>query len=468
MPSDALVLAARPLRAEARLEETSRYGDDLWLLTPAWLRADHKPHQLDFTLVPPARRGTAKLLCYALLIEDTPPGEEPITISSVRAYFTCVRHVLVWAQGRGLSLAQLTGEDLDAYHSELTGLRMSLSGVYRQRRAVRLLWAYRSRLADHLVRDPLRRPMWQAWARANPRRYDENLTGRIPEHIMGSLLVWALRWVDDLADDVLAARAERDDIDARPPVHPDPLVALQAVLDDFRRRGQPLPTAPGRPAAGRQGTEASPNFSYLARLAGHLLDRFSKARPRRLIEEAARDLGVDSDSLLHHRVQGQIDGRRWLEQISYYAVGQFERLLQVSCWIVIACLSGLRDSEIKHLQRGCVSAQRDTGGRIYRYRLHGLPSRAKASTARPPPGLSPLPSPGPSPSWNAASRPTNPTCSHTSANRPTTSATTFPGACARAGPPSETSPHSPSGSTPTALPTRAWTRSPRRTGGCRT
>lgn len=151
-------------------------------------------------------------------------------------------------------LAQLTGEDLDAYHGELTRLRLSISGVLRHRRAVRLLWAYRSRLTDHLGQDPLRRPLWQAWARAHPRRYDENLTDRIPEHVMGPLLTWALRWVDDLADDVLAARAERDGIDARPPAHPDPLAALQAVLDDFRRRGQPLPTASARLATGWRGS----------------------------------------------------------------------------------------------------------------------------------------------------------------------------------------------------------------------
>jgi hypothetical protein len=372
VPENALVLATRPLRPEAQMEETSRYGDDLWTLTPAWLRADRKPHRLDFTQVPHAHRDTAKLLFYALLIEDTPPGEEPITISSIRAYFTCVRRFLVWAQNRQLPLAQLTGEDLDAYHAELTSLRLSVSAVYRQRRAVRMLWAYRSRLADHLGQDPLRRARWQAWARANPRRHDENLTDRIPEHIMGPLLIWALRWADDLADDVLAARAERDGIDARPPAHPDPLVALQAVLEDFRRRGQPLPTASVRLATGWRGRGGSPNFAYLARLAGHPSYPFRKARSRRLIEEAVRDLGVDTDSPLRHVPQAQVDGQRWLEQISYYEVGQFERLLQVSCWIVIAYLSGLRDSEIKHLRRGCVSAQRDADGRIYRYRLHGL------------------------------------------------------------------------------------------------
>ncbi|MFE3033071.1 hypothetical protein ACFXKY_15675 [Streptomyces canus] len=372
VPEDALVLATRPLRAEARLEETSRYGDDLWTLTPAWLRADRKPHRLDFARVPPSHRDTAKLLFYALLIEDTPPGEEPITISSIRAYFTCVRHFLLWVQGRQLPLAQMTGDDLDAYHAELTSLRLSVSGVYRHRRAVRLLWAYRSRLADRLGQDPLRRALWQAWARANPRRYDENLTERIPEHAIGPLLTWALRWVDDFADDVLAARAERDSIDARPPAHPDPVVALQAVLDDFRRRGQRLPTAPARLATGWRGKEGSLNFAYLARLAGHPSYPIRRARSQRLIEEAARDLGAGTDSPLRHVPQAQVDGQRWLEQISYYDVGQFERLLQVSCWIVIAYLSGLRDSEIKHLRRGCVSAQRDTDGRIYRYRLHGL------------------------------------------------------------------------------------------------
>lgn len=286
VPEYALVLATRPLRPEARLEQTSRYGDDIWTLTPAWLRADRKPLRLDFTLVPHTHRDTAKLLFYALLIEDTPPGEEPITISSIRAYFTCVRHFLTWAQVRGLALAQLTGEDLDAYHGDLTGLRLSISGVYRQRRAVRMLWAYRSRLTDHLGQDPLRRSMWQAWARANPRRYDENLTDRIPEHVMGPLLSWALRWVDGFAGDVLAARAERDSIDARPPAFPDPLMALEAVLDDFRRRGQPLPAAPAHQASGRRGGKALPNFTHLARLAGHPTSAAQavawwRSRPRR-------------------------------------------------------------------------------------------------------------------------------------------------------------------------------------------
>ncbi|MDX3387183.1 hypothetical protein PV682_37930 [Streptomyces niveiscabiei] len=83
-------------------------------------------------------------------------------------------------------------------------------------------------------------------------------------------------FVAEWAADVLAARAERDDIDARPPAHPDPLVAL-AVLEDFRRRGQPPPTASVRLATGWRGRGESADFAYLARLAGH--PPYPSARP---------------------------------------------------------------------------------------------------------------------------------------------------------------------------------------------
>ncbi|MET7989048.1 hypothetical protein [Streptomyces sp. NPDC005281] len=345
VPGDALVLAGRPLRADCALEETSRYADDVWVLTPAWLRVDHMLFKLDFTLVPPSLRATAKRLFYALLTQDLPPGELPISISSIRTYFGCVRRFLLWADRRGRMLAQITGEDLDDYHRDVVALRLSAGGTKGHRRGVRMLWAFRTRLPDHLAQDPLRRSAWQAWVRAHSRRSGENLTDRVPEQVLGPLLTWALRWVDDFADDVLAARAERDTIDARPPAGTDPVAALHLLLDDHRCRGQRLPAAPPRLAPARRRPEAFPSVSHLARLLGFPKHRLNKGTPLRIIAEAARDLGVDTDCPLAHSVRGQLEGRPWLEYISYYEAGRMERLLQVSCWIVIAYLSGMRDSE---------------------------------------------------------------------------------------------------------------------------
>ncbi|MFD8260187.1 hypothetical protein ACFV19_14910 [Streptomyces griseoluteus] len=135
--------------------------------TPAWLRADRKSLKLDFTTLPTAFVPTAKRLFYAQLTQDTPPGEQPITIASIRTYFSGVGHFLLWGDARGRPLAQMSGWELNDYHRELVGLRLCLTSTYRYRRAVRLLWAYRSHLPDHLGADPLRRPSWQAWARAS-------------------------------------------------------------------------------------------------------------------------------------------------------------------------------------------------------------------------------------------------------------------------------------------------------------
>jgi hypothetical protein len=47
-------------------------------------------------------------------------------------------------------------------------------------------------------------------------------------------------------------------------------------------------------------------------------------------------------------------------------------MLQAAAYAVIAFQSGMRDSEIKHLRRGCLQTQRDEDGQIYRYKVTSL------------------------------------------------------------------------------------------------
>ncbi|MEU3466065.1 hypothetical protein ABZ721_39785 [Streptomyces sp. NPDC006733] len=98
----------------------------------------------------------------------------------------------------------------------------------------------------------------------------------------------------------------------------------------------------------------------------------------RLIKEAVAELGVAEDSYLDHRVRGLLDDRPWLAAISYDDVPRHLALLQTACWVVIAYLSGMRDSEIKHLKPGCVTTRQAPDGNVYRHELTSLAFKGEA------------------------------------------------------------------------------------------
>ncbi|WP_331757958.1 hypothetical protein OG225_41740 (plasmid) [Nocardia sp. NBC_01377] len=52
-----------------------------------------------------------------------------------------------------------------------------------------------------------------------------------------------------------------------------------------------------------------------------------------------------------------------------------------AAYVVIAFLSGMRDSEIKHLRRGCLQLQRDENGHTYRYKLASLAFKGETDPA---------------------------------------------------------------------------------------
>ncbi|BBC29088.1 hypothetical protein SGFS_003790 [Streptomyces graminofaciens] len=77
-----------------------------------------------------------------------------MAIDSIRTYYTCVRRFLWWVHTRDRTLREIDGEGLDDYHREIMTWRLSGGATRRHRRAVRMLWAYRNVLPDHLERPP--------------------------------------------------------------------------------------------------------------------------------------------------------------------------------------------------------------------------------------------------------------------------------------------------------------------------
>ena len=365
---DQLVLSERPLRPGAVLAETARFGDDVWPLSPAQLQHHQDHMRLNFALVPAPYRQTAKRLFYAMLSGDLPPGERRPRVATTPVLLVEVKRFFCWLEQHFAdhgqpppTLACLTPADLHAYRKHVAA---ALSPVRAARAcmAVRYLWRYRRVMPDHLPFDPLRDvDKWSMDPRFRP---SENKTARIPEQVLGPLVTWSLRFVDDFAPDILAAH--RIWANARNPNRPKPAryaepTALLELLDTHLCHRRPLPGRDGRV-----------NLKFLSDVTGVTRDRVSARADH--IGRVAAIVGVSERTCFDIEVHGQLDGQPWTESItSDYryqdSLAVLCRMLQISCYTIISFLSGMRDSEVKHLRRGCIQTQRDSNGDPYRWRV---------------------------------------------------------------------------------------------------
>ena len=361
--SDPFVFAGRPLRAGRALESTSRFSDDVWDLSPAMLKKHERRFILDFRPIPASHRETGKELCYAMLGGPVPPGEDRPAAATVRTAFTDYARFLTWAAGRNASVSGMTGADLEDYQRFLG---RSLPNPGTRKRAcsgVRKFWLWRSSLPSGGLRfDPLH---LDGWSTPNARA-GENATARIPEEVFGPLFVWAMRFIDGFSADILAAdRRWRAPL---PPGGPHPYgglpVQLRAWLGERIAASRPLPAWRGKAST-----------TAIALELGR--DRISVGRYRRMIDEAAAIVGITPQTVSGRPALGRLDGQPWIEALladhtERDSLASLARLLQDACYIALAFLSGARDSEIKHLQRGCLTIERDAAGTPYRWKMRSL------------------------------------------------------------------------------------------------
>jgi integrase len=361
--SDPHVFAGRPLRAGRALESTSRFSDDVWDLSPAMLKKHERRFILDFRPIPASHREIGKELCYAMLAGAVPPGEDRPAVATVRTAFTDYARFLKWAAGRDASVSGMTGADLEDYQRFLS---TSLPNPGTRKRAcsgVRKFWFWRSSLPSGGLRfDPLH---LDGWSTPNARA-GENATGRIPEEVLGPLFVWAMRFIDDFSADIIAA-----DRRWRTPLPPGGSHAygevpaqLRAWLGERVAAGRPLPAWRGNASIAAVALE-------LGR------DRASVRRYRHLIDEAAAIAGTAPQTIGDQPVLGHLDGQPWIAEIladhtESVSLASLARLLQDAAYISLAFLSGARDSELKHLQRDCLTIERDADGTPYRWKMHSL------------------------------------------------------------------------------------------------
>jgi integrase len=287
---------------------------------------------------------------------------------SIKANISHWRKFAEWLTARDIrQLSEVTEEDLEDYAAHVAGWRLSANTSTATLYALSLLWGAAPHLPDS---DRLTRPPWEK-AEGAMRDYLPTAsrgTGKttMPIHpaVMSPLLIWALRFVDDFADDILAAWHERQRLDARIQTEPDAEGRRRAneLVDHYLTAKQALP---GGIYQGQHFTART----FMAGMAG--------CTPRQIvsaIERARRrgaQLQVGFETPLDVPMKGRIHSQPWRPHINYHEAGTSVRLLATACMITILYLSGMRPGECLELQVGCCPDPPDDGSGVVRYEIFG-------------------------------------------------------------------------------------------------
>jgi len=255
-------------------DRVSRFGDDIWDLSPI-SRREHEPgRRINWATFPQPLRSSFKRAGWALITLPTPEAlpvraatsraEHPSTgtIASVTEQW---RRYVAWLASRGITrLAEVDATCHDEWAAHIARLPVANRTRSQALSAVSTLWGF----APHLPPgDQIPMPPWEA---EGTRHYlppedgpNENATAPIHPAVMSPLLVWALRFTKDFAADILAALAEQQRLRSRIAAshNADAAARLAALIGEHARVGTPLP---GEIIKGRRCATAS----YLAGITG--------------------------------------------------------------------------------------------------------------------------------------------------------------------------------------------------------
>ncbi|PZT87690.1 MAG: integrase [Citromicrobium sp.] len=353
-------------------ETVSRFGDLRWDLSPLNTN-DHQVHDcLNWQLFPLPLRESFRRAGWALVNLPTPDAllgsrtarrlkwPHPASMRNVVGQWC---QLAQWLLARNVTeLGALTVDDLTDYAVEVGRLKISTSTAVNRLAAVTLLWAF----APHLPpRDRIPKPPWHAEKMRDylPRTDTTNENGTHPIHpaVMSPLLIWAIRFVDDFADDILTAWLEHQTLieQIRPHANPAASATLRKLVEQYAAENRALP---GRIHDGHPVLAVS-------HLAGRA--HASKEQASYAVRTYGSHLPVADQSPLRCPIQGRLDGRAWMEHINFHDAPRLMHRLSTACLIVILYLTGMRPGEALELRVGCCPEPGTDGTGPRGYQLHG-------------------------------------------------------------------------------------------------
>jgi integrase len=376
-PASPVVLPHRTGALHAHLN--GRYADPVWPLAPLTDDPSAPRPSVYWQAWPAVFREEMRLAAWNLINGQLRPTYLQEHNVSMRARLGLAgthqtllswKTMAAWLAGRrGISsLAGCTGSVLHDYGTHVRDAGYSRSYVYRVLAAVSRLWAL-----DQLSARPsgIGRPPWED---AGIDDYvpaaaggGENSTEPLAEQTIGPLLIWAMRLVDDLSGDVLAAWAEWQRITQVAGASTGTPVGKAAVDAYFRSLAASQAPVPAASSASGRTTIAR---TYIGGIAGASRRQVGWALERNGITAAA--VQRPGPCPLSVPVTGQIRGRPWRAALDYNEVPALMRHLATAAFIVCAYLTGMRPAEILGLRTGCCpDPVPDADGRTGRHLIRG-------------------------------------------------------------------------------------------------
>lgn len=290
---------------------------------------------------------------------------DPI-LTVVRAWFS----LATWLTEHGISTLAETDQDrLREFAVDHIGAHRRRGWAQTQLGAVTRLWALDQQSARPAG---IGRPPWDEHGlddylpAADPG--GENASEPISEATMGPLLVWAMRLVDDFADDILTARAERQRMERAALTTastPAGRAAVNAYLDPIIATGAPIP------ATVNAGVHAIAR-TYIAAICGASYNQVQNYCVARMRLTPGQIAARAAPCPLPTPITGRLYGRPWRTAIDYDEIPELVKHLTTASFVVCCFLTGMRVQEILGLRTGCCPDPAPAAdGTFGRHLIHG-------------------------------------------------------------------------------------------------
>ncbi|WP_435239160.1 integrase [Streptomyces sp. YPW6] len=350
--------------AEHRRQFVPRYGDPSWSL----LALSKNPSQADdiihWNWFSDTYCETFRHAAWALVNHPLPDVHIAKHGAPMRARLSagrllkCVNQWSVfaeWLEKQGITtLAAVTVEDLTEFAHHLGKIKA------RSRNTVcsYLLALSRLHYYGEMHLPPADRLMEPPWIREGQDDYlpaasskGENVAEPITPATMGPLLVWALRFVELFAPDILAAHVERRELHAAADALDVPITlgcdaGLQTYLASLEAKGAPVPVADWNPR-----TPFAPAALFLSAKTGTPVKKIHQVMRKPHWRAYTRD--HHEPAMLDTPVTAMLGGQPWHEPFEFYRSSTLVKHLATACFIVVSYLTGMRTGEVLALQTGC-------------------------------------------------------------------------------------------------------------------